>query len=89
MPQDKKGNQDKKGKKTLHKTVHQKRVIPKGAPKNYGQAITTVPAKKMKRTLTPIMKKVKYRVSEPLAKSPTLRKENHKGRTGSSSISWN
>ena len=83
MPQDKKGNQDKKGKKTLHKTVHQKRVIPKGAPKNYGQAITTVPAKKMK-PFAPM-----YRISQPLAKSPTLRKENHKGRTGSSSISWN
>jgi len=66
MPQDKKGNQDKEGKKTLHKTVHQKRVIPKGAPKNYGQAITTVPAKKMKL--------YQYRISQPLAKSPTPKK---------------
>lgn len=72
MAQDKKGNQDKKGKKTLHKTAHQKRVIPKGAPKNYGQAITTVRAKKMKKS-API-KKVQYRISQPLAKSPTPKK---------------
>ena len=64
MAQDKKGNQDKKGKKTLvkHKSP-------------WRRAAPNPPHKKMEKS-APIKKVQKnfYRVSQPLAKSPTPKK---------------
>jgi len=63
MAQDKKGNQDKKGKKTLvkHKSPHNR-----PAPYVHKKMEKSAPIKKVQKNF--------YRVSQPLAKSPTPKK---------------